>query len=107
VPSGAKDGERVKVIDTPQGRRDDYQLSAQRMIVVVIGRLTLTEMHGEPSPVAGCLQQQAMTRVQVGDTPPLRRVRFGGRAAPRGFKDAADDYNDSPTGKASRKVSCS
>jgi hypothetical protein len=28
------------VIDTPQGRRDDYQLSAQRRIVVVIGKLT-------------------------------------------------------------------
>jgi hypothetical protein len=39
VPSGATDGERVKVIDTPQGRRDDYQLSAQRRIVVVIGKL--------------------------------------------------------------------
>jgi hypothetical protein len=44
------------MIDTPQGRRDDYQLSAQGKIVVVIGRLTLTETHGEPTPVAGCLQ---------------------------------------------------
>jgi hypothetical protein len=39
MPSGAKDGERVKVIDTPQGRSGDYQLSAQRRIVVVIGKL--------------------------------------------------------------------
>jgi hypothetical protein len=39
VPSGAKDGERVKVIDTLQGGRGDYQLSAQRRIVVVIGKL--------------------------------------------------------------------
>jgi hypothetical protein len=28
-----------KVIDTPQGRRGDYQLSAQRRIVFVIGKL--------------------------------------------------------------------
>src|SRR4029078_5059490 len=55
--------------------------------------------HGEPPPVAGCLHQQAMTGVPVGDTLPLRRVRVGGVAAPRGFKDAADDYVDAPTGK--------
>ena len=89
----------MKVIDTPQGRRGDYQLSAQRRIVVVIGKPTLTETRGESSPVAGCLQQQAKTRIRVEDTPPLRQVRFGGRAAPRRFKDAADDYDDSPTGK--------
>jgi hypothetical protein len=29
----------VKVIDTPEGRRGDYQLSAQRQIVFVIGKL--------------------------------------------------------------------
>ena len=33
--------------------------------------------HGEPSPIAGCLHQQAMTGIQVGDTLPLRRVRVG------------------------------
>jgi hypothetical protein len=40
VPSGAKDNESLKVIETPQGRRGDYQLSAQRRIVVIIGKLT-------------------------------------------------------------------
>jgi hypothetical protein len=39
VPSGAKDGEWVKVIDTPQVRRGDYQLSAQRQIIVAIGKV--------------------------------------------------------------------
>ena len=39
MPSGATDGERGKVIDAPQCRRDDYQLSAQRRIVLVIGKL--------------------------------------------------------------------
>jgi hypothetical protein len=39
VPSGAADGEKGKVIDTPAGRRDDYQLSAQRPVVIVIGKL--------------------------------------------------------------------
>jgi hypothetical protein len=40
VPSGATYGERVKVIDTPACRRGNYQLSAQRRIVVVIGKLS-------------------------------------------------------------------
>ena len=44
MPSGATDGERVKVIDTPQGRRGDYQLSAQRRIVVVIAGLAFASV---------------------------------------------------------------
>src|SRR6266511_4979847 len=31
--------------------------------------------HGEPCPIIGCLQDQTITRVQVGDTQPGRRVR--------------------------------
>jgi len=39
TPSGASDGRRLKEIDTPEFG-GDYQLSAQRRIVVIIGRLT-------------------------------------------------------------------
>jgi hypothetical protein len=37
---GTTAGEMVKEIDTPEDRRGDYQLSAQRRIVVIIGKLT-------------------------------------------------------------------
>jgi hypothetical protein len=40
MPSGATDGERGKVIATPKSRRGDYQLSAQRRMIFVIGKLT-------------------------------------------------------------------
>lgn len=48
MPSGATDGGKVKVIDTPQSGRGDYQLSAQRRIVV-IGAVTYHKRKANPA----------------------------------------------------------
>src|SRR5688572_2222952 len=59
MPSGARDGTRVMVIDTPQGRR--AITSFQRRGGSSSSSVNWPEgTHGEPSSAAGCLQQQAL-----------------------------------------------